>query len=88
MTKKMANHLHQYMRVTLGKDYVVFRCMKPGCTHYIDIKLAPNRLCECNRCGEPMVLGKYAMSLVRPHCDNCIEKKDSADINKLGELFT
>lgn len=88
MTRKFPDHLHRYERIIIGNSgYKVYKCTVPGCTHYVSMALAPGRICQCNRCGEPMVMTKYAMKLAKPHCDNCIEKKDSDTLNKLGELF-
>lgn len=88
MTKKFADHLHKYARKIIGnKGYKVYKCTVPGCTHYVRMILASGRICQCNRCGEPMVMTKYAMTLAKPHCDDCIKKKDSERVNKLGELF-
>ncbi len=88
MTKKI-DHIHKYQRTTLGRrKYPIYRCMTPGCTHYVDATLILNRICECWRCGKAMVIGKYAARLAKPHCDDCIKKDDSDRINKIGELFT
>lgn len=88
MTTKRKKHLHKYQRVNIGsktKPYLVYRCMKPGCTHYITPKLALNRACECNRCGKIMVLTKEALTLVKPHCAGCVERKDSDRLSALVE---
>ncbi len=85
---KQPDHLHKYQRTTLGsKKFLIYRCMIPGCTHYVDAKLILNRICECWRCSNAMVINKYASQLAKPHCDDCIEKQRSDRINKLGEMF-
>jgi hypothetical protein len=66
MTK--SKHIHKYKRDTLGKSYLIFKCMVAGCAHYISHQLAEGKLCECWRCGNPMVLAK-------PHCEKCVEHK-------------
>jgi len=77
---KIPNHLHRYKRVNLsttkGKEYLVFKCQKPACAHYVGIHLAEGKLCECNICGEPMILDKLAMTLAKPHCRNCTKKRN------------
>lgn len=88
MTKKKIDHLHKYKKDKLGRSYKIFRCIVPGCSHYIAHHMAFNRLVACNRCDGPMVMDRYAMMLVLPHCNDCIKTKDSDRINKLGELFT
>jgi|OpeIllAssembly_1097287.scaffolds.fasta_scaffold00281_7 hypothetical protein len=68
---KRADHIHRYKRVVLGNNYKVYKCIKPGCTHYIAVHLVEGALCECNRCEEPMIMTKLAMTLARPHCQDC-----------------
>ena len=81
-------HLHRYERVKLGKNgYTVFRCNLPGCSHYVRKELAKGKLCECNRCGEPMILGIAEMLLKRPHCNNCIKRKDKEVHDKIKEFL-
>lgn len=89
MSKRKYNHLHKYKKVMRGKQ-TVFKCMQPGCPHFIDYNLAENALCACNRCDESMILTRVKMQLVKPHCDNCVKRKDPVKvdrINKLAELF-
>jgi len=84
---KAANHIHRYKKVDIGseKEYLVYRCMKPACSHYIPIHLSEGKMCECNRCFEPMIITKATLSasgkkpMTRPHCGNCIKKRKSAD---------
>lgn len=52
--------------------------MEFGCTHYVRLDMAENRICACNRCGEPMILDKKALMLAKPHCLNCTRVKDEA----------
>lgn len=85
MSSRVANHLHRYKKVNLsrqrGKEYFVYRCMKPACSHYVPITIAEGKLCECNRCGEPMIIGKtqlygsHGEAMTKPHCSNCVERK-------------
>jgi len=90
MAKKY-NHLHKYKRTKLGdKGYIVFRCMVPGCNHYMRKELFVGTLCRCWRCEEPMVINSYMLRLVKPHCAACTKKKDKThhkDVDKLTELF-
>ena len=87
MTKKI-DHIHKYQRTTIGmKKYLIYRCMIPGCHHYIEAKLILNRISECWRCGNPFVIEKYASSLAKPHCANCIKSPKQDIVNKLAEIF-
>lgn len=67
-------HVHQYQRVRLGDSYIVYKCMLPGCTHYIRTELAEGRQSICPRCGGVFVLNKANMSAKKPHCKGCVKK--------------
>lgn len=89
MGSNVANHLHRYKKVNLsrkpGEKYFVYRCMKPACSHYIPMHLAEGKLCECNRCGDPIILGKFQLqgssnqALTLPHCVECTKRKKTND---------
>lgn len=81
---KLADHLHRYKKVNLGangKTYEVYKCLIPTCPHYVPLHLAEGKLCECNRCKEPMLIGKVQLNgssgkaMAKPHCNNCVKKK-------------
>ena len=77
-----SNHIHRYEKTVIGKNnYTIFRCNLPDCMHYIAAKLAEGKQTLCNRCGEVMILDKRAMTLIKPHCVDCIEvrKKEGHD---------
>lgn len=85
---KLADHLHRYRKVNLGGDgkkYEVYKCSKPACSHYVPLHLAEGKLCECNRCHEPMIIGKVQLNgssgraMARPHCNDCVQKKGNND---------
>lgn len=98
-TKKPSNHIHLYKKVDLVpkwkvinnpdkfQPFVVFACQKPACTHWIRHNLAIGKLCECNRCHNPMVLDKETVKLTKPHCQDCIIRKSKIHIDKLTELL-
>ena len=88
MAKK--KHLHLYKKVNIsrsGEPFIVFKCMKPDCSHYIRVELVENKHCECNRCHEPMIMTKSAMSLTLPHCSNCVKRKNTTEIIKISQLL-
>ncbi len=85
MTKK-TDHLHKYKRVKNGSE-LVYRCIKPGCSHYKRMVFIFNSLCACNLCDEPMVMDKYAMSLVVPRCPKCVKHKENKGADRLKEMF-
>ena len=83
----MSNHtVHKYIKKRIGdkKDpYTVWKCMLPGCTHYIKYELGENRFTVCWRCGATTTLDKILMDLTRPHCHRCTrrsKKTEESDI--------
>lgn len=91
-----ANHLHRYRKVNLsrtkGKEYLVYQCIKPACSHYIPLQLAIGKLCECNRCGSPMLITKVQLNssgggpMARPHCTDCIDRKGKLDDTAISAI--
>lgn len=93
---KTSDHLHRYKKVNLGsgdKKYEVYRCVKPACNHYIALALAEGKLCECNRCHEPMIIGKVQLNgssgraMARPHCNECVEKKVDPNAKAIADYL-
>lgn len=89
---KLPDHLHKYKKLNIGrngKEYWVFRCMRPACNSYTQVHLTEGNLCECNRCHNPMIMTKHAMTLTLPHCPDCTKKrKPSEDIQKIQEFLS
>lgn len=98
-TKPAANHLHRYKKVDLSRDkdrpYFVYMCTKPACSHYVPVRSALGKLCECNRCGEPMIINKAVLTgsskkpMTKPHCANCTERKSGtqADVAAISAFL-
>jgi hypothetical protein len=96
MSIRTANHLHRYKKVNLGVDgkiFYVYKCMKPACSHYIRMDLAEGKLCECNKCGEPMLISRAVLThssgkpMTLPHCLNCVKRKKAADVDAIKEFL-
>lgn len=96
MGTKVANHLHRYKKINLGRDgkeYFVYRCMKPSCSHYIRVELAEGKLCECNRCREIMVINKAVLigspsrAMTEPHCEKCTKRKKVRDVETIENFL-
>lgn len=95
-SKTVANHLHRYKKVNIGangKVFYVYKCMKPACSHYIRMDLAEGKLCECNRCGEPMIIGRETLTkssskpMALPHCSDCIKRRENKDVEAIKEFL-
>lgn len=93
MTKKKDEHIHKFKKVNIStnpnKPYLVFKCIKPTCAYYISVALALNKLCECNRCHETMILSKDALILVLPHCSKCTKRRSGKgdDVEQITEFL-
>jgi uncharacterized paraquat-inducible protein A len=84
----MTKHIHKYQRMKQGqKGHKIFKCV--DCKHYLPhISIALARTARCWRCGHAFTMGKYQLTLAKPHCNDCIRTKHSADVNKLASLFS
>jgi hypothetical protein len=96
MSSKVANHLHRYKKVNLnrsGGEYLVYKCTKPACSHYVPIHLAEGTLAECNKCAEPMIITKAVLvhsgnkPMARPHCPNCIVRKNAKNVEAIADFI-
>jgi hypothetical protein len=95
-SKNSANHVHRYKKMNIAAygnpAYYVYKCMKPTCSHYTPTALAEGKLCECNRCGEPMIIGKQVMNqssgkpMTLPHCGECTKKRKTNDAESIEAL--
>lgn len=95
--KTSVDHLHRYRKVNLarnkGDEYLVYKCMKPLCSHYLPLILVEGKVCECNRCGEPMVITKYTLTSsgnkpqARPHCQTCTKSRKQDDVAALADFL-
>lgn len=94
-SKTVANHLHRYKKKNLGrngKEYLVYMCTKPACSHYIPMSQAEGKLCACNVCDEPMILDRVILTrsggrpMTRPHCSECIKRKKAKDVATIAEF--
>jgi hypothetical protein len=97
MSKNSANHLHRYKKVNLSRDkdkkYLVYKCVKPLCSHYLPIHLAEGKECECNICYNIMVITKETLThsggtpAARPRCDNCVRKRIKEEVTAIAEFL-
>jgi hypothetical protein len=83
----MAKHVHKYRRMKVGKlkDYPIFRCFVPGCTHYVSEDLIINRECICWACDKPFVINLKLIRM-KPICQECKDKR-KGDRPRLIEDF-
>jgi len=79
MGKRKKAHVgpHKYQRILWksrkveGEPYYIFKCMLPGCTHFVPRELVIGNECECWRCGKTFIMTLPATYLKKPHCMSC-----------------
>lgn len=83
----VVNHIHKYQAQELGGErivrengkkklikvggYPIYRCVIPGCSHYLPRSNTLGARCICHRCGEEMTMLTYNLNEVRPHHREC-----------------
>lgn len=74
MTVLIKHDIHKYMKVK-GKDSTIYRCMEPGCPHWIRAIFIINRIAKCWYCGSDFIITPDLARLKRIHCKDCTNKK-------------
>lgn len=97
MGNRVANHIHRYKKVDIGRNgnsFVVYKCQKPVCTHYIRVDLAEGKLCECNKCGDTMLITKETLThsggkpMSKPHCNGCVKRRKPDDVAAIADFLS
>lgn len=82
-------HIHKYQKVILGrnKDYVLYKCMIPSCTHNLQPELMLGIEAMCYDCGTTFTINSRADLIERLKCLDCRKGPDvdSFDILKILE---
>lgn len=76
------SHVHKYKRAKLGKNkqFVVYRCVLPDCTHYLAEHHIVGQRNVCWVCGKPHIIYRDSNGvLARPHCKSCTKSKKGKD---------
>lgn len=89
--KKQPSHIHKFIRKNLTRDpkkkpYNVLACVEPGCSAYYVLALCIGKLATCWRCGTPFIIDAVSVDHLKPHCQACIKRKTTPEIDKLTEL--
>jgi len=71
-------HTHKYIRSKFKQSGTrIYKCILPGCHHYILEEFIEGKISVCWYCGEDFVIGKRAKRLKKPHCD-CVRRANRA----------
>ncbi len=83
---KKNEHTHRYRRI---KSSGIFRCMLPGCRHYLTKEFAEGAISSCYRCGNDFILNKRNMALETPHCNSCTTRRNikESDLEEFKKLL-
>lgn len=89
MPEFVAHEAHKYKRVILkpsGK--VIYKCMLPGCAHYLSKEMVEGRIGLCWRCAFTFVISKRHLENVKIHCDTerCKNEHKKNKLMARGEL--
>ena len=85
---KRKEHIHKYRLVQWGKKgTIVYRCMLPGCPHYVHATFIRNRLTICWQCGDTLVMTPDKMRRVKPKCDKCVKLHPNSLRRKDGRII-
>jgi len=69
-------HIHKYQRKKLARNYKVYACALPDCSHYISADLIVGKKTICWVCGRVTIIYKDSNGvLARPHCKTCTKRK-------------
>lgn len=71
--KKASDHVHKYERKSLPKRDI-YKCTL--CPSWVISELIEGRVSMCWRCSKPFRIDKRAGELKRPHCIDCVKKRD------------
>lgn len=81
-------HTHKYERTTLGKDYIIYKCVLPRCNHYLPLPLIVGKLSICWGCGLEFIIIKSKNGInKKPKCSNCINRKSKLENEALLNLL-
>lgn len=60
----------------MGKNYKVYACALPDCTHYIRADMIVGKRTVCWVCGKVTLVYQDSNGvLARPHCKSCTKRK-------------
>lgn len=88
MKPRSQKHVHKYQRRVIGKDYIVYACALPECTHYISEALVEGKLTICWRCGEMCQMRRDNRGNFKhkPHCIQCTHLPRNKNLKKKPEV--
>lgn len=83
----MNHKIHKYNRKRFPNKTVYYKCVLPGCTHYLFEDLIWNKIMICNQCGDDFILTKRKQNQAKPKCLSCTGRKDERVESLIEGLF-
>lgn len=74
----MTDHIHKYYKISSSPSWIIFRCVEPNCSHYINEKFIPGRQSICWKCNKPFTINptvNYKRLAKKPACCRGEKKK-------------
>lgn len=78
--------IHQYKRVK-GKNSVMYRCVLPGCSHYVRDIFIVGRIAKCPYCGENFLVTNELARRKTLHCEDCTSRKSAIKPEEVTEFL-
>ena len=78
--RHMGAHKYQRLRWKSAKSrepYYIYKCMIPGCTHYVPRDLVIGNETICWKCNKTIIMDSQMTYLAKPHCKKCTASKKS-----------
>ena len=72
LVKRHKTHKYQLVKQESGRE--IYRCMMPGCRHFIPVDMIENQVSVCHKCEEEFVVRKHLLfprRVVKLHCNEC-----------------
>jgi len=69
--KKFEKDENGKLRIVRQAGYPVYKCVVPGCTHYVPRELAEGRESTCWRCGERLTMTTRNLTQAKPTHREC-----------------
>lgn len=81
-------HTHKYVKVTLGRknDYVLYKCIKSGCTHNMQPVLMIGIEAECYNCDTKFTILSKSDLIEKLKCLDCRKGPEVNDNEVLSLL--
>lgn len=83
MIPKKQQHVHKYQRMPYSKrldpekEFIIYKCIRIGCRHYLDARLILNMPTLCHNCEREIIIDQRMVSqkIVKPICMFCQDER-------------